>query len=71
MMKTPTTTKKGKFRFLGETIAELRKVTWPTRQEAMRLTIMVLVVCLVMGLILGAVDYGFSRLVREVFLGGG
>ena len=66
-------TKKGgsRFRFIGETVAELKKVVWPTRQEAIRLTIMVLIVCLVVGLILGALDYGFTHLVEKFFLPGG
>jgi len=37
----------------------------------MRLTVMVLAVCVVVGLLLGAIDYGFSELVAKVFLGGG
>lgn len=65
------TPKKGRFRFFGETIAELRKVTWPTRQEAVRLTIIVLIVCVVVGIILGSIDYGFTELVKGVFLPGG
>ncbi len=64
------TTKKGRFRFFGETIAELRKVTWPTRQEAIRLTIIVLIVCIILGIILGSIDYGFYELVDKVFLRG-
>ena len=36
----------------------------------MRLTIMVIVVCFVVGLFLGALDYGFAELVAKVFLGG-
>ncbi len=50
-------------RFGNETIAELRKVTWPTRQEATQLTIIVLVVVAVMSAFLGTMDYLFSRLV--------
>ena len=71
-MKKTATTKRGglRFKFFTETIAELRKAVWPTRQDAIRLTIIVLVICLIMGLILGVIDYGFTRLVREVFLGG-
>ena len=65
-----TKPKKSRFAFVGGTIGELRKVVWPTRQETMRLTIMVLVVCLIVGLVLGAVDYGFSGLITNVFLGG-
>ena len=63
--------KRSRFAFVGEIIGELRKVVWPTRQEATRLTIMVLIVCVTIGLLLGAIDYGFAELVTRVFLGGG
>jgi preprotein translocase subunit SecE len=53
-------------RTLRETLAELRKVTWPTRQEATQLTIIVLVVVGVMSTFLGAMDYVFARLVGLV-----
>ena len=71
-MKRTATTKRGgsRFKFFTETIAELRKAVWPTRQEAIRLTIIVMVICLAVGLILGLLDYGFTSLMREVFLGG-
>lgn len=49
---------------------ELRKVTWPTRREAIRLTVMVIIVCAIVGVFLGVIDYGFSELVARVFLGG-
>ena len=60
--------KKSSFRFIGETISELKKVVWPTRQEAIRLTLIVMAVCFVAGLVLGAIDYGFTELVTNVFL---
>ena len=56
------------FRFIGDIIGELRKVTWPTREEAIRLTIMVLIVCAVIGVILALLDWGFGRLIRDVLL---
>jgi len=62
--------RKRRFTFFNDIIGELRKVVWPTRQEATRLTLIVIGLCLVMGLLLGAVDYGFSELVAKVFLGG-
>jgi preprotein translocase subunit SecE len=43
-------------RYFRETIAELRKVSWPTRPEALRLTGIVLVVLAFMSLLLGSVD---------------
>ena len=43
-------------RYFNETSGELRKVSWPTRQEAIQLTIIVLVVMIFMGAFLGLVD---------------
>jgi len=65
-------TKRGssRFRLIGETIAELKKVVWLSKREAAYLTFLVLVVTIVVGLILGAFDYGFTRLVDKFFLGG-
>ncbi len=49
-------------RFLRETRSELRKVTWPSRQEATNLTVIVLAVTLTMAASLGLIDYLFSKL---------
>jgi len=68
---TATTKRSGlRFRFIGETIGELRKVVWLTRREALYLTFLVLVVAIVAGLILGVLDYGFTHLVESLFGGG-
>jgi preprotein translocase subunit SecE len=56
--------RKVRLQFFGEVVAELRKAVWPTRQETMRLTIMVLAVSISVGMFLGAVDYGFAQLAR-------
>jgi preprotein translocase subunit SecE len=50
-------------RFWRETIGELRKVTWPTTKDAWELTKVVLLVTVVMSLVLGIMDYGFSKLI--------
>jgi len=50
-------------RWFQETRSELRKVVWPTREEALRLTYVVLGISLAMGLLLGAVDLLLSALV--------
>jgi preprotein translocase subunit SecE len=43
-------------RFINETMGELRKVTWPTRDEALRLTAVVLAVMIASSIFLGAID---------------
>ncbi len=48
-------------RYFRETNAELKKVTWPTRQEATKLTIIVLIVVGFMSALLGTLDYIFSK----------
>jgi preprotein translocase SecE subunit len=64
------TTKRSRFRFIGDTIAELKKVTWlKWPNEVLYLTALVLVVAIAVGLILGATDYGFTNLVDKFFLG--
>jgi preprotein translocase subunit SecE len=62
--------KKRRFTFFADIINELKKVIWPTRQETIRLSLIVIGLCLVMGVILGALDWGFSELVAKVILGG-
>jgi preprotein translocase subunit SecE len=58
-----------RFKFIGETIAELRKVVWLSRREAAYLSALVLIVSLAAGIILGLIDYGFTELVEKIFLG--
>lgn len=49
-------------RWWRETIGELRKVSWPTPKEAWRLTKIVIFVIIVMGLVLGGLDFAFTKL---------
>ncbi len=59
--------RRARFGFIVETVAELRKVNWPTRREAVRLTLMVVAVVMVLGLLLSTIDYGFTQLSRILF----
>ena len=57
------------FRYIGDIISELRKVVWLTRRETAYLTGLVLVVSVTAGIVLGAIDYGFTGLIDKIFLG--
>lgn len=57
-----------RFRFMAETWNELKRVTWPSRQEATRLTIIVLMISLAIGLVLGLLDAGFTGLFDRLIL---
>ncbi|MEO6028661.1 MAG: preprotein translocase subunit SecE [Candidatus Binatia bacterium] len=54
--------------FLTEVVSELRKVHWPTRQETVAATIVVIVVVFIVSLWLGLVDAAISFLFTR-FLG--
>lgn len=53
-------------RLMRETVAELRKVNWPTRREAANLTMIVLITLGVMSAILGLSDALFAELFRLI-----
>jgi preprotein translocase subunit SecE len=53
-------------RWWRETVGELRKVTWPTPQEAWRLTKVVIFTMIVMSAILGLLDFVFTRMIAFI-----
>ena len=59
-----------RFRFISETISELKKVVWLSRREITYLTTLVLIVAITMGILLGVIDFAFTKLVNGVFIGG-
>ncbi|GHH61005.1 MULTISPECIES: preprotein translocase subunit SecE [Gammaproteobacteria] len=50
--------------FLSESRFELRKVVWPTRQEAIRTTWVVIVVVIILSLLLGGFDFVIQKLTQ-------
>jgi len=61
-LATGTTRRAFNFRYFGEVASELRRVTWPAREETMRLSIMVISVAAAVGAFLGIFDLIFSKL---------
>ena len=53
-------------RFFRETMGELRKVSWPSREEAINLTKVVLVVMVITGAFLGALDFLFLQIFKLI-----
>ncbi|MCY4447967.1 MAG: preprotein translocase subunit SecE [Chloroflexi bacterium] len=68
MMDEGQVRRRGRLAFVGEVWSELTKVTWPSREDAARLTVLVLGVSAVVGVFLALWDLGFSTLVERVFL---
>ncbi len=52
--------------FLKEVRDELQKVVWPTREEAIRLTTIVIVLSLLVGLLLGGADLILTKILEIV-----
>ena len=50
-------------RTFRETVGELKKVTWPTRQEAINMTIIVVVVMTATAIFFWAIDLGAAKLI--------
>jgi preprotein translocase subunit SecE len=53
--------------FFQESYAELRKVTWPSREEALASTRVVLVSTIIIAMMLGTVDFILFKLVDWIF----
>ena len=52
--------------FLSEVKGEVKKVTWPSRKEAMGGTAVVLLVVLIMAIFLGLVDLLLSKIIAAI-----
>jgi len=57
----------GARQFLKEVRQELKKVVWPTRQELVTYTVVVLVTVVVLTSLVFGLDVVFSKLVLDVF----
>ncbi len=68
----PTTTPRKEnaiVEYFKETRAELRKVTWPTREETRTLTTIIVIVTIAMAIFLGLLDYIFQIVVAGIIVG--
>jgi len=52
--------------FVQEVLLEFRRVTWPSRQELVNSTVVVLALTVVVAFFLGGVDIGLSKLVQRI-----
>lgn len=54
----------GLLKFFRETKAELKKVTWPTKEQLIHNTGIILVFIAIMCIILSLLDFGFNELMK-------
>ena len=54
------------FGFFGDSVAEAKRVVWPTRKETVQTTLVVFVLVVVMAAFLAVVDIGFSHMIQWI-----
>ena len=55
-------------RFVGESVAELKKVEWPNQSQVTQGTIVVIIACGIVGAYLWVADLIFKPFVRDILL---
>ena len=53
--------------YIKQTRSEMSHVTWPSRQQTIRFTTLVIVMSIITALILGIADFVFSKLLTLLF----
>lgn len=48
--------------FIQQTLDELKKVVWPTREQLIRLTFIVMFISVVVGLYIGGIDFILTKI---------
>lgn len=63
---TPVKNENRIVKFAREVRSEMKKVTWPTREAAINLTILVVAVSAAVGIVLGVIDFAFEKLFESI-----
>ena len=66
MVQRATDQEGGLRRFFRDTRSELRKVVWPTREQATNLTLIVCAASAAVGVLLGGIDLLFAELFKQL-----
>ncbi len=53
--------------FVNDVVKEMKKVTWPTKDELKESTTIVIVLCLIMAVITYAIDMGIQLVFKGIF----
>ena len=52
--------------YINEVKLEISKVTWPKRHDVVKLTLVVIIITVIVGLYVGGLDFGFTKLLEVV-----
>ena len=53
-------------KYINEVLAELKKVDWPSRNEVVKLTLIVLSISGIIAIYVGVLDLGFTKLLEAI-----
>ena len=53
----------------GDILSELKKVSWPTREETVKLTAVVVLISLIISIYIGIIDFLFAKLLNVLTVG--
>ncbi len=59
----------GKGKIAGDLLSELKKVTWPSREETIKLTAVVVIISLIISLYIGIIDFLLAKLLNVLTVG--
>ncbi|MFA9288271.1 MAG: preprotein translocase subunit SecE [Weeksellaceae bacterium] len=51
---------------LGDIVGELKKVSWPTREDTIRLTMIVILISLIIGAYIGIIDFLLAKALEMI-----
>lgn len=52
--------------YLRDTISELKQISWPTREQTLKLTLIVIAVSILVAVYIGALDFSFTTLLAKL-----
>lgn len=53
-------------KYLKETQAELKEVSWPTKEQTITYTVMVIIISVLVAVFLGGIDFGLKELLTFI-----
>lgn len=53
-------------KYIGQVVAELKKVTWPNKEQTINKTVLVLVVSAIIALFIAGVDFMLQNIMRTL-----
>ena len=52
--------------YLRNTVSELKQISWPTREQTLKLTLIVIAVSILVASYIGALDFSFTTLLAKL-----